>query len=310
MRNKMNKTIIIAGVTGFIGEALARFFLANGFIIKGLTRGEKHIKALIAKGIEPVRWDGFSPGGWEDHLEHAYAVINLAGESIASGRWTQPRKNNILNSRVNVGKILTAALGRVKNKPKVYIQASAIGYYGARGDDELGEEAPPGRGFLADVVQQWETSSLDIETTGIRRVVCRLGMVLGRDGGSLPRLVLPFRFFVGGPLGSGRQWVSWIHIDDAVKGIDFLISHETRAGVFNFTAPNPVRNRELARILGNILHRPSFFPVPSVVLKILLGEMAGELILTGQRVLPLRLMHEGFEFLYPHAPEALENLLR
>lgn len=305
----MNKTIIIIGVTGFIGETLARFFLTKNYRVKGFTRNPAKAEKLKIKGIKPVLWDVHSLTGWEKELEGADAVINLSGENIGSGRWTRPKKEKILNSRIDTGKIITAALSRLDHKPGVYIQASAVGYYGSCGDEELEEGSPAGEDFLAEVVSQWEAASDDVEDISLRRVICRFGMVLGKDQGALKRMLTPFRFFVGGPLGSGTQWMSWIHIDDVVQAIDFLISRPDCRGIFNFTAPNPVRNREFARTLGKVLHRPSFLAVPSFVLKILLGEMAEQLPLSSQRALPGRLKEAGFTFRFPHLEEALKDLI-
>jgi uncharacterized protein (TIGR01777 family) len=306
---KMNKTIIISGVTGFIGEALARFFLTKNYRVKGLTRNPVKAEKLKSKGVEPVLWDAHSLTGWEKELEGADALINLSGENIGSGRWSGLRKEKILNSRIDAGKVITSALSRLHHKPAVYLQASAVGYYGSQGDEELVENSPAGEGFLADVVKQWEAASAGVEDIGIRRVICRFGMVLAKDQGALKQMLLPFRFFVGGPMGPGTRWMSWIHIHDVVQAIDFLISCQDCQGIFNLTAPQPVRNRDFARTLGKILHRPSFLAVPSFVLKILLGEMAEQLLLSSQRVLPKRLKEAGFAFRFPHLEEALQDLI-
>jgi uncharacterized protein (TIGR01777 family) len=306
---KMNKTIIISGVTGFIGEALARFFLTKNYRVKGLTRNPAKTGKLKYKGIEPVLWDAHSLTGWENELEGADALINLSGENIGSGRWSGLRKEKILNSRIDAGKVITAALSRLHHKPAVYIQASAVGYYGSQGDEELIENSLAGEGFLVEVVKQWEAASAGVEDIGIRRVICRFGMVLAKDQGALKQMLLPFRFFIGGPMGPGTQWMSWIHIHDVVQAIDFLISRQDCRGIFNFTAPHPVRNEEFARTLAKVLHRPSFLSVPSFVLKILLGEMADQLLLSSQRALPKRLKEVGFTFRFPHLEEALQDLI-
>jgi uncharacterized protein (TIGR01777 family) len=306
---QMNKSIIISGVTGFIGEALACFFLTKNYRVKGFIRNLANAEKLKFKGIEPVLWDAHSLTGWERELEGADAVINLSGENIGSGRWSSQKKYKILDSRIDAGKVITGAFRSLNHKPRVYLQASAVGYYGSCGDKELQEVSPAGKGFLAEVVKQWEAASDGAEDIGIRRVICRFGMVLSKDKGALKRMLLPLRFFVGGPMGPGTQWMSWIHIDDVVQGIDFLISRQDCRGIFNFTSPHPVRNREFARILGKTLHRPSFLPVPSFVLKILLGEMAEQLILSSQRALPMRLKEAGFTFRFPHLDLALQDLI-
>lgn len=305
----MKKTIVITGATGFIGGELGRFFLNKKYHVKGFTRSPENTKKLENLGIHPVLWNTQSLTGWETELENTDAVINLAGESIAAGRLSDKKKKRILNSRVDSVKILAQALEQVKNKPEVVLQASGIGFYGSRGDEELQENAAKGQGILADAVKQWEDRTNALEKTGARLVILRLGLVLGKDKGALKPMAKPFRFFIGGPLGSGKQWMSWVHILDAARAIDFLISNKKCSGVYNLTAPQPVRNKEFARSLGNVLHRPSFFPVPAFMLKLMLGEMADELILTSQRVLPTRLIQEGFTFDYPHLKPALNDLL-
>jgi uncharacterized protein (TIGR01777 family) len=305
----MKKTVIIIGAAGFIGEALGHFFVKKEYHVKGFTRRPEKTKKMENIGIQPVLWDPQSLTGWETEMENSAAVINLAGENLAAGRWSKQKKDRILNSRVDSVKILAQALEQVKNKPEAMVQASAVGFYGSRGDEELGENAEPGQGFMADVVKQWEDCSTAIEKTGVRRIIVRMGMVLGKDKGALKRLALPFRFFVGGPLGSGKQWMSWIHIHDVVQAIDFLISHKECSGIYNLTSPRPVRNKAFARCLGEVLHRPSFFPVPGFILKPVLGEMAGQLLLTGQRVLPGRLPEAGFSFDYPDLKPALHDLM-
>lgn len=306
----LDKTIIIAGITGFIGEALSHRFLSGNYRLKGFTRSLEKARKLEKQGIEPVLWDGHSLTGWEKQLEGAAALIDLTGENIASGRWSQEKKNKILYSRVESGSILTEAIRQVNAGPGVYVQASAIGLYGACGDIELDEDSPAGKGFLAQVVKQWEASSDGVESLGWRRIICRFGVVLGRDGGVLKRMIIPFRWLMGGAIGSGQQWMSWIHIDDLARAIEFLISREACRGIFNCTAPHPVRNREFARTLGHVLHRPAFIAVPAWVLKILLGEMAEQVLLSGQQAVPYRLAKTGFTFRFPYLEEALKDLLK
>jgi len=305
----MDKIIVIAGITGFIGKALAQLFLGKGYRIKGLTRSEEKAVKLKAEGIEPLIWDGFSLGGWEKQLENVAGVINLSGQNIAAGRWTQKKKRAILNSRKGPVRVLTEGLKLLKYKPRIFIQASAVGYYGHCGNKEITETRPPGRGFLSSVVKQWEDASKDIENLAIRRIICRFGMVLGKNGGALARLLLPYRLFVGGPLGSGEQWVSWIHLDDLVNAIEYLLTYEKSSGIYNFTAPKPVTNREFSHLLGNVLHRPSFLPVPAWMLKTLFGEMADEVLLSSQKVFPSHLLKEGFKFQYPDLDQALKSIL-
>jgi uncharacterized protein (TIGR01777 family) len=304
----MPKKIVMIGASGLIGGALCRFFVEKGDSVKGLTRSRENAARMESQDIQPVLWDGRTLIGVEKHLEGTDAVINLAGENIAAGRWTKQKKEKILKSRLDSVNQLVQALERVEDRPPVVVQASAVGFYGSRSDDELDENAALGQGFMADVVKQWEDASNALPGLGIRRILLRFGMVLARQGGALKPLIIPFRFFVGGPIGKGQQWMSWIHIHDVVRAVDFLIDSRGCTGVFNLTAPQPVRNKEFARFIGQVLHRPSFFPVPGFVLKIILGEMARELLLTSQRVLPARLSEAGFSFEYPTLEMALKDL--
>ncbi|MCP5047158.1 MAG: TIGR01777 family protein [bacterium] len=304
----MKKKILLTGASGFIGNALATYFSAKGHNIIGLTRRPPAQQSNHNPGIQWVQWDGKTLTGWESHLENAWAVINLAGEPVAPARWTASKKEKIISSRVNAGKLLTEALEKTSHKPQVFIQASAIGFYGPSGDGELDETAESGQGFLAAVVRQWEDSSQNIQNTGIRQCIIRIGLVLGKNGGAFPRMRLPFRFFAGGPVGSGKQWMSWIHINDLIQAIDFLMNNDQLAGIFNLTAPEPATGKTFAKTLGKILHRPSFFPVPGFVLKLIFGQMAEEALLSGQRVLPSRLTKEQFPFAFPRLSAALEDL--
>ncbi len=253
------------------------------------------------------KWDGRSTQGWGHLADGAYAIVNLAGENIAEGRWTAERKRRIRQSRLNAGRAVVEAVQKAKQKPSVVVQASGVGYYGPRGDEEITEDFSPGSDFLGKLALKWEYSTAPVEDWGVRRVVIRTGVVLSLEGGALPRLLLPFRFFVGGPLGDGRQWVPWIHITDEVRAIRFLMEKEDARGPYNLTAPNPVTNRELVRVLGQVLRRPAWFPVPAPVLRLLLGEMSA-VLLTGQRALPRRLLETGFAFRFPDIRSALQNL--
>ena len=246
-------------------------------------------------------------------VEGADAIVNLAGENIAGEhffpkRWTGKRKQLILQSRLEAGHAITNAVQLASKKPSVVIQSSAIGYYGPLGVEAVDEKAPPGNDFLAMTCVTWEASTAEVEKLGIRRVVIRTGVVLSAKGGALSRLMLPFKFYVGGPLGSGQQVYSWIHIADQVGAIRFLIENPTAHGVFNLTAPYPLTNAAFARTLGKILNRPSFLPVPSFVFKLLFGEVA-TVVLDGQRVLPKRLQEMGYPFNYVQAGEAVRDLL-
>jgi len=303
----MIKRIVILGATGFIGRALCRSLLEAGYEVVALSRNKIKGKEILGEKVKIVEWDSRSVKGWEDLANGAYAIINLAGENLSSGRWTEKRKVAILESRLNAGKAVVMAVNLVQNKPKVVIQASAIGYYGSRPDEVLDESSPPGEGFLSEVAKRWEDSTKEIEHQ-IRRIIIRTGIVLGRGGGVLSRLVPPFRFFVGGPPGSGKQWFSWIHLDDEVEAIRFLMEREDLQGVFNLTAPEQFIMKDFYHTLGKTMRRPSWLPIPGIVLRLLFGEMAEETILSGQRVFPKRLMEAGYRFIYPEAESALKEI--
>lgn len=309
LKSETGSRVIITGGTGFIGRPLSLRLIHEGFDVVCLTRNASAAKNRERDRIKFVEWDGESAAGWSDFAEGAAAIINLAGESIGSGRWTEDKKRRILQSRMNAGKAVTEAIKTLKRKPEVLIQASAIGIYGNRGNEILDESYGPGEEFLTEVVQKWEESTREIEASGVRRIAIRTGVVLGSTGGVLSRLLLPYRFFVGGPIGSGKQWMSWIHIEDEIGSILFLLGRKDLNGAFNLTAPQPIQNKTFNRTLGKIINRPSWLPVPSFLLKLFLGNMAEETILTSQRVLPTRLEETGFKFVFPDLTEALADIL-
>jgi len=309
--------ILIAGGTGLIGQALTAELLSRGYKVTILTRNPQKQRAL-PPGVTLVAWDGKSPNGWGHLIESTDAIINLAGTSIAgenmfaifTRRWNDDYKRDILESRLDAGQALTMAIQAAEQKPKVLLQASAVGYYGPRGAESVDEQTPPGHDyFMADVCQAWERSTHQIEELGVRQVIIRMGLVLATYGGILPMMLLPFRLFAGGVLGSGEQVISWIHINDIVRSICFLLEDETIRGVYNLTAPNPVTNAQFAKIAGNTLRRPSFLTVPSFALKLLLGEKAA-LILDGQHVLPEGLLAAGYDFQFTELEQALNHLLK
>lgn len=296
----MMPTIVIAGGTGLLGSALAGALGADGYTVTILTRHPRR--------PGDVRWMPESAdASWTSAIDGAAAVINLAGESIAGGRWTAARKAAILESRLQATGALVRAIAAVGTPPPVFISASAVGYYGVRGDDPVTEDTPPGSDFLAHVCRQWEAAAQRAPTSA-RLVLLRTGMVLARDGGALPQLAMPFRFFAGGPAGSGRQVMSWVHIDDWLAVVRWSLATTTVAGPVNVTAPMPVTNTEFAATLGRVLGRPSFLPAPAFALRLALGEMADALVLGGQRVLPAVAQREGFRFRYPALEPALRHL--
>jgi uncharacterized protein (TIGR01777 family) len=301
--------VIITGATGFIGKALCRRLAERGYEIVALSRNLKKGQEALGKDIQVVEWDGKSSRGWLGYVEGAQALLNLAGESLASGRWTEKKKHSILQSRLDAGRAVVEAARLVKRKPKVVVQASAIGYYGLSRDEVYDESSSSGQGFLSEVSQKWELSTQEVEAQKIRRVTVRTGIVLGDEGGAFVRLEKPFRFFVGGPLGSGKQWFSWIHLEDEVNAIIFLMEREDLSGVFNLTTPRPVLQKDFSRTLGKVMKRPSWLHVPGFLLRLLFGAMAKETLLSGQRVVPSRLLDSGFRFLYPELESALKEIL-
>jgi uncharacterized protein (TIGR01777 family) len=305
----MSKRIIITGATGFIGRALCKHLVERGYEVVALSRDPRKGNQSLPNQVRIASWDAKTGEGWADYTDGAYAIINLAGEGIASGRWTQKKKSRILGSRLNAGEAVLQAVERAENKPEVVIQASGIGIYGDRNDEILDESSRPGFGFLVEVAKPWEDSTKRVESAGVRHVIIRTGVVLGADGGFLSRVLLPFRLFVGGRLGSGKQWIPWIHIEDEIGAIVFLMEEEKLQGVFNLTAPSPLTSEDFLGLLGKVLRRPSWLPVPGFALRLLLGEMAKELILSGQRAVPKRLLDSGYEFKYPDAESALRQIL-
>lgn len=299
--------VLITGGSGLIGRALATELARSGNDVIILSRRPERIIGLPA-GVRAERWDGRTSEGWQSLADGADAIVNLAGENIGSGRWTDERKSAILRSRLNAGQAVDQAVKAVTKKPGVIIQASGIGYYGPCGNEEITEETPSGHDFLAQLAMDWESSTASLEALEVRRAVIRTGVVLTPEGGAFTRMLLPFRFFVGGCLGSGRQWFPWIHIADEVAAIRFLIENDAASGPFNLTAPFPITNAEFSHLLGQQLRRPSLMPAPEFALRLLFGEMA-TVILDGQRAIPKRLLQLGFRFRFPEAGPALRDLL-
>lgn len=297
---------LISGGTGFLGSALTTDLLADGHQVVVLSRSAR---PASRHGLSYLPWDGRSAGTWWREAGECEVWIHLAGENLASGRWTRGRKERFRASRLGSGAALVDAARRLGRAPRVFVQASAVGYYGSTGDRVVGESAPVGSGFLADLALQWEGSTVELEQLGSRRLILRTGVVLSADGGALPRLVLPFRLLAGGTLGSGRQWVPWIHERDQLRATRFLIDQDAARGAFNLVAPAPVTQRDLAEALGATLGRPALFRVPEMVLRLVLGEMA-VVVVEGQRALPERLLRAGFRFQHTELREALSSLLR
>jgi uncharacterized protein (TIGR01777 family) len=301
--------VIVSGATGFIGSALCRGLTEGGYDVAVLTRNRDKARELFGDSTIVAEWDGETSRGWLELAGQADAIINLAGENIGAGRWTEKRKQRIVSSRLNAGNAIIEAVQGASVRPKTIIQASAVGYYGPRQDEYLDEFSPSGEGFLAGLVRRWESSTQPAEELGVRRVVTRSGLVFGKEGGVLPKFITPFRAFVGGPLGSGKQWLSWIHRKDEIAAIRFLLERNDLNGVFNLVAPHPVTMKDFSRTLGRVMKRPSWFPVPALLLRLLFGQMARETLLSGQRVSPSALLKAGFKFQYPKIESALRETL-
>ncbi len=304
----MANKIIVAGGTGYIGRALCQQLLDAGYDIIVLTRDVDRSRGLFSQKVMLAQWDGRSVEGWYQHVDGAKAIINLTGENIGAGKWTEKRKQQIRDSRILSGKALIAAMNKVAHKPNVFIQASGIGIYGDRRDTVLDESSSAGDGFMADLAVQWEQSVNPARELGARVVYLRTGVVLGPGSAFLKRVTLPFRWFVGGHLGSGNQWISWIHLDDEVAAILFLLNRDDLEGPFNLSAPNPLPAKSFFKIIGKVMKRPCWLHVPGFVLKLMLGEMAKELVLSGQRATPARLLKAGFGFRFPELEMALTDI--
>lgn len=297
----------LTGGTGFVGTYLAKHLLQQGHELTILSRRAR-TQPDPDTAIQYVQGDPTKPGPWQRHVPEHEVIINLAGSSIFV-RWTEANKKIIRDSRVLTTQNLVAALAEASDRQtKLLLSTSAIGYYGDRGDEDLTEESPPGSDFLARVAQEWETAALKAQDLGVRTIITRFGLVIGRGGGILAAVVPLFKSFVGGPLGSGQQWFSWIDQSDQLRAFLFVLEHPELAGVVNFTAPHPVRNAEFAAALGQVLNRPSFLPAPAFMVKLTMGEFA-EVILGGQRVTPKKLLAAGFTFEYPTIIEALRHQL-
>ena len=302
--------IIIAGGSGLIGSALTHDFLAGGHEVVVISRSQKATEARFPE-IRVINW---GKNRLIDTISGSDAVINLTGANLAgsnplSMRWTAKRKAEILNSRLKSGAALTEALRSASEKPEVFFQASAIGYYGNLGQGITEETSPAGEDFLAEVCQAWENSTAQIEEMGIRRLIGRIGLVFSQEGGLFKLLKLPFSLYLGGQLGNGQQFISWISIRDIVSSVRFLIENTQAQGVYNLTSPTPVTNRDFSHKLGRAMGRPAWLPVPEILLKLILGE-ASSLALDGRQVMPKRLLEAGYQFLDNELDSYLPDLLK
>lgn len=295
--------LVITGATGFIGAALCSQLLQRGHHLTLLTRSAPPDASTPAKTWR--HWTPGTSGEWEASLDGADGVINLAGEPIAARRWTAKQKQRIHLSRTEATRSIVEAFAKAKRKPAFLLSGSAVGYYGPHGDEIVAEETPAGSDFLSSVCRAWEGEAQKAEPMGIRVVRLRTGIVLGPHGGALAKMLLPFKVFVGGPLGSGAQWMSWIHLEDELGLILHLIETPQAAGAVNATAPNPATMKEFCQTLGKVMRRPCWAPVPSFALRLMLGEMA-DMLLTGQRVVPAAAQKLGYQFRYSNLSDALK----
>lgn len=302
--------IVIAGGSGFLGQALTAALERDGHRLTILTRRQVRESAGSPPGARLVAWNPSAlEGPWAETVHGAEVVINLAGESIAEGRWTAAKKRRILQSRLEATRTLVAAITRASAPPALFLSGSAVGFYGPRGDEVVTESNGPGSDFLASVCAQWEQEAAHATSSRTRVISLRTGLVLDAKGGALPKMLLPFRLGVGGPLGSGRQYTPWIHREDWVDLVRFLLSLPAVSGAVNATAPSPVTNAAFAQTLGRVLRRPAVLPAPRFALRLVLGEMADALLLSGQRAVPSAAERLGFRFSHHNVESALRHLL-
>jgi uncharacterized protein (TIGR01777 family) len=299
--------ILVAGATGLVGSALVPALATDGHTVCRLVRQETRTAGGTG-GAFDVAWDPLT-GELGGAAVGAEAVVNLAGASIAAGRWTEARQRLLRSSRVDTTRALVVAIGKMQARPAVLISASAIGFYGNRGEELLAESSPPGQGFLATVAQDWEAAAWQAESLGTRVVIARFGIILAEHGGALPRMMVPFRFGLGGRISSGRQWMSWIALDDVVQILKLALADRTLRGPINVVAPEPVTNRTFTGELAKALHRPALFPAPAFALKLAMGEMADALLLASQRVVPGVLTKAGYKFRSPQLEPALTKIV-
>jgi uncharacterized protein (TIGR01777 family) len=301
--------VIITGGSGLIGRRLIVELLQARLEVIVLSRRPENVHKIFPT-VRAEFWDAKTSGVLLSILDGACAVINLTGESIATKRWSSMQKQKILSSRIDSTRAIVNAIKLTHHRPSVLLNASAVGYYAHVPEGEVSEAYPKGSGFLSDVCEQWEMEAQKAQEFGVRVVLLRTGIVLDKNEGALHRLLLPFWMFIGGPLGNGKQWFPWIHVQDEVNAILFAMEHEQVTGAINLSAPESVRLSDFYRMLGKVLHRPSWLPVPEFALRLMLGEMAEPLLFQGQKIIPKKLLEAGFKFRYPNLENALQDILR
>ncbi|MBE9212578.1 TIGR01777 family protein [Plectonema cf. radiosum LEGE 06105] len=304
--------VAITGATGFVGSRLVERLLDQDIKVLVLTRDTNRAQKLFPFSAYPnVEIAAYTPntsGSWQNQIASCEGIVNLAGSPISEGRWTSDRKQSILNSRKLTTQKIVEAIANSTTKPKVLVNASAVGYYGTSENATFDENSTSGSDFLAQVCQDWEAEAQKVTDSGVRLVILRFGIVLGM-GGALGKMITPFKLFAGGPIGSGEQWFSWIHIDDIVNLILQSLTDSEMSGVYNATAPHPVRMAELSTTMGEVMNRPSWLPVPEFAIEAMLGDGA-VVVLEGQKVLPQRTLQSGFKYEYPDLKPALEEILK
>ena len=302
------KTAVI-GATGFIGSGLVRLLMEKGHTVTVLSRSATRAAASFGGGVRTLEWNAENKVALAGELNGVDAIVNLAGENIGSSLWTRKKKARILGSRLAAGRLVTEVIGSMKRKPATLVQASAVGYYGNREEEALDENSTAGEDFLADVVKKWEDSTNEVESMGVRRIIIRTGVVFASEGGAFPKLAMPYKFLFGTVPGSGKQWVPWIDYSDEIGAIHFLLTKEFAAGIYNLVSPNPARMEDICHTMSVTLQRPTIIKIPGLLLKILMGKMAEETILTSQKVLPTRLASAGYPFKHAGLKKSISSIL-
>lgn len=302
--------ILMTGATGLVGGELTKRLVREGHEVVRLLRGGGESKSATGPGVVDVTWDPGTGEFPESLTGKLGAVINLAGASVAEKRWTKERKAVLRSSRVETTRGLVQAMAKLQERPKVFVSASAVGYYGDRGDEVLTEGSGAGTGFLAELAGEWEAEARKAEALGVRVVLTRFGIILAKQGGALPKMMTPFKVGVGGKLGSGRQWVSWVALSDVVEILSRALTDAAFGGAVNVTSPEPVTNAEFTRVLARVMHRPAIFSVPAFALRLAVGEMADEGLLASERALPETLQRGGYVFQHSRLEEALRAILK